>query len=382
MKSELKKSPQKVIKVAIVGGGINSAVGRAHVSAMNIDGLFKIVAGSFSRNNEINLKSAVEFGVDPSRAYSDHKQLISSELGRIDVIVVLTPTSLHTDPVIDALNAGIPVICEKTLTANIEDAQLIKKTVISNNGFLAVTFNYSGYPGVRELREIVRSGQIGEVLHFAAEMPQEGYLRINANGEKLKPQNWRQMDKEIPVIYLDLGSHLHHLSSYILGVHPASVFATEQTYGLYPVVDSVSALVNYKSGVHGNFMFGKTMLGYRNGLKIRIFGTKAAVEWTQSDPEFIKFSYADGRIELRDRGLGGLHLSSSRYARFKAGHPAGYIEAFANLYVDIYHALRSYLENGEWHSAEVLGSEFSLEGLKFMNAMHQSAIAGSLIGVD
>ncbi|MBU3580981.1 Gfo/Idh/MocA family oxidoreductase [Polynucleobacter sp. AP-Capit-er-40B-B4] len=372
---------RKIMRVAIIGGGINSAVGRAHVAALKIDGFFKIVAGSFSRNNEVNMSSAVEYGVDISRVYSDHKQLISSELGKIDAIIVLTPTSLHTIPVLDALNAGIPVICEKTLTANIKDTQLVSDTLISNKGFLAVTYNYSGYPAVRELRELINSGQIGEVLHFAVEMPQEGYLRTNLDGKRLQPQNWRQADEQIPVIYLDLGSHLYQLSSYILGVRPRSVFATEQSCGFYPVVDSVSALVKYERGIIGNFMFGKTMIGYRNGLKIRIFGTKAALEWTQSDPECIKFSYADGRIELRDRGVGGSELSSSRYARFKAGHPAGYIEAFANLYVDIYHALIDYDERGAWSSTEVFGSEHSLEGLKFIQSMHQSANSASVIEI-
>lgn len=382
MNKNFKNDSHPVLRVGIVGGGINSAVGRAHMSALNVDGLFKVVAGSFSRNHETNLKSGIIFGVDPSRVYSDHTQLIRSEAGNIDVIIVLTPTSSHTSPVMDALNAGIPVVCEKTLTANIDDAVLIRDTENNKNGFLAVTYNYSGYPAVRELKEIVRSGQIGKVLHFAAEMPQEGYLRLNASGRQLQPQNWRQMDGEVPMIYLDLGSHLHQLTSFILGVRPLSVFATEQKYGLYPVIDSVSALVNYENGVNGNFIFGKTMLGYRNGLKIRIFGTKGALEWTQTDPERIQFAHADGRIELRDRGYEGLEFSSSRYARFKVGHPAGYVEAFANLYVDIHAALTQYLKLGAWSSENIVGSKFSLDGLKFMLEMHQSALKGCISHLD
>lgn len=378
MNSELKNNLPKILRIGIIGGGINSAVGKAHISALNLDGLFKVVAGSFSRNHEINLKSAINFGVDLTRLYSDYAQLIDNEAGKIDAIVVLTPTTDHTTPVINALNAGIPVICEKTLTANINDALLIQNIEREKNGFLAVTYNYSGYPAVREMREIIRSGQIGDVLHFATEMPQEGYLRVNTNGHQLQPQNWRKTDGEVPMIYLDLGSHLHQLASYILGIKPVSVFANERNYGLYPVIDSVSALVNYENGIHGNFIFGKTMLGYRNGLKIRIFGTRGAVEWTQSDPERIQFAYADGRIELRDRGYQGLEFSSSRYGRFKAGHPAGYIEAFANLYVDIHAALTQYLKIGTWSSEEIVGSKCSVDGLKFMLEMHKSALSGTL----
>jgi predicted dehydrogenase len=382
MNTKFKNDLNTVLRLGIVGGGINSAVGRAHMCALNIDGLFKVVAGSFSRNHETNLKSAINFGVDPSRVYSDHARLISNEAKNIDAIVVLTPTSSHTSPVIDALNASIPVICEKTLTANIHDAVLIRNTENEKNGFLAVTYNYSGYPAVRELREIIRSGQIGKVLHFTAEMPQEGYLRLNASGEKLQPQNWRQIDGEVPMIYLDLGSHLHQLTTYILGMKPVSIFATEQKYGLYPVIDSVSALVTYENGVNGNFFFGKTMLGYRNGLKIRVFGDKGALEWTQSDPEKIQFAFANGRIEMRDRGYEASEFSSSRYSRFKVGHPAGYIEAFANLYIDIHAGLTQYFKVGAWSSEHIVGSEFSLDGLKFLLEMHKSAVKGCLSNLD
>ena len=367
------------LKVAFIGGGINSAVGRAHACALRMDGRYELVAGAFSRSPEINRKSVAFYGVEETRAYPDFFDLIAHEQGRIDAVIVLTPTTNHYQPVITALNAGIPVICEKALASDQEEVAAIRDAETRSRGFLVVTYNYTGYPALRELKALIRTGRLGRILHFTAEMPQEGYLRVDENGKAIKPQDWRLREGEIPVIYLDLGIHLHQIIHYLTGLRPLSVTAVQKSYGYHSVIDYVHASVEYEEGVHGVFYFGKTMLGHRNGLKICIFGDKAAAEWLQTAPEELWLAHNDGRIERIDRGASGLHFTAERYTRFKAGHPAGYIEAFANLYADIATALEEHRATGIWRSEEVFGSDLAMAGMQLLEAMKRSATNRSVI---
>lgn len=371
----LNKNPP--FNVAFIGGGINSAVGRAHYSALHMDGLFRLVAGAFSRHASVNAESGRAYGVDSARVYSNHRELIAAERNDLDAVIVLTPTSDHVTPVIDALEAGIPVICEKALASTLNEIETIRLVERENSGFLVVTYNYTGYPALREIRAMIGSGELGRLLHFTAEMPQEGFIRVDRSGKPFQPQDWRLHDGEIPTVYLDLGTHLHQIVHYLTGLSAVRVSASQRSYGHHRVIDYVSASVDYEDGVHGSFYFGKSMLGYRNGLRIRIFGSRASIEWTQTNPEEFMLAYADGRVERRDRGGGGSVFADMRYTRFKAGHPAGYVEAFANLYMDIAIALRTYKTTGSWHSDEVFGSELDLSGLRLMQAMVDSANTAS-----
>lgn len=372
--------PEAPFRIAFIGGGLNSAVGRAHFNAIRLDGVFHLVAGCFSRDPEINRQSAKYYGVQPKCTYAHYEDLLACEPQALDAVVVLTPTSDHTAPVSAALNAGVPVICEKALASNLDDIQTIIDAERRTSGFLAVTYNYTGYPALRELRAWIQAGRLGKILHFVAEMPQEGFLRIGSDGQPLKPQKWRLQDGSIPTVYLDLGVHLHQIQYYLLGHQPVRGVAFHHAYGNFPdVIDYVNASVEFDQGVHGVFYFGKSMLGYRNGLRIRINGSTASVEWEQMRPEELRIAHADGRVEILDRGGRALISNQARYTRFKAGHPAGYIEAFANLYVDISEALSHYRQAGTWQSNEVYGSAISMQGLQLLAEMAESARTRQLL---
>ena len=361
-----------IMRFALIGGAQNSAVGYAHFVAARMDGLWDLQAGAFSRHSDLNAKAAEVYGVARERSYDCLSELLDHEGGNLDAISILTPTPDHCEMVLECLRRGFPVICEKALAMTSGEAAQIREVCAESKGFLAVIYNYSGYPMVRELRRMIRDGLLGEILHFQAEMPQEGFLRVDDQGNKPVPQGWRQKDGPVPTIHLDLAVHLHELIHYLTGQKPLEVVADQASRGWFPVVDNVNCLARYSGNVQGQFWFSKCALGHRNGLRLRFYGTKASAEWYQLNPEELLVSYADGRRQVFDRASNAKVASMPRYTRFKAGHPAGFNEALANLYFDIHAALQGFKETGEQKSDEVFGADLAVEGLEFLEAMVRS----------
>ena len=205
---------QKKFRLAFVGGAPNSAVGYAHFVATRMDGLWDLQAGAFSRHAEVNAKAAEIYGVPRERSYGGLAELLDKEGDNLDAVSILTPTPDHFGMVLDCLQRGLPVICEKALAMTSGEATKIRDICSEKKGFLAVIYNYSGYPMVRELRKMIRDGVLGEILHFQVEMPQEGFLRVDDQGNKPVPQEWRKMDGRVPTLHLDLAVHLHELVTY------------------------------------------------------------------------------------------------------------------------------------------------------------------------
>jgi predicted dehydrogenase len=362
----------KTLKLAFVGGAPNSAAGYAHYVASRMDGVWRLEAGAFSRNADTNRAAADTYGVPPSRTHDSLDALLTNESGAIDAVAVLTPTPDHARMVEQLLRRGLPVICEKALAMTSAEARALQELCAVENGFLAVIYNYSGYPMVRELRAMIREGVLGEILHFQAEMPQEGFLRTDDKGNKPVPQDWRQKDGPVPTLHLDLAVHLHELVFYLTGEKPLEVVADQASRGWFPVVDNVSCLARYSNEVQGQLWFSKCALGNRNGLRLRIYGSKASAEWYQLNPEEVVVSFADGRRQILDRAANTKVASLQRYNRFKVGHPAGFNEALANLYVDIHAALTGYKATARQQSDEVFGADLAVEGLQFLEAMVRS----------
>jgi len=361
------------MSLGFIGGSLYSAVGYAHAVSASMDHRWALAAGCFSTDMVKNLKTSQAYGVVPDRIYDTWQNLLKKEKGCLDAVAVLTPTPSHYDIVARCLNEGIPVICEKSLVANSADAKAVLDLRDQKKGFLAVTYNYSGYPMVRELRSLIRNGVLGEIKHFQAEMPQEGYTRVDGHGNKPAPQSWRLSDGNVPTIHLDLAVHLHHLIHYLIEQKPIEVVADQDSYGWFPeVIDNVGCLCRYSEGVKGQMWFSKSALGHRNGLRLRIYGTKASAEWYQACPEELVVSHSDGRRVIIDRASNVKMAGLQRYNRFKAGHPAGFIEAFANLYNDIADCLCQFKKTGQWQSDDVFSAELALEGLKMIESMVKS----------
>ncbi|MFT7287554.1 MAG: putative dehydrogenase [Halieaceae bacterium] len=359
-----------VKKIAFIGGGTTSAVGYTHYVASRMDGCFEIVAGAFSQRQDINLQSGASYGLQDSQVCKDWRGMLSALAGEIDVAVVLTPTPTHAEIVGAALDAGCNVIVEKALATSSADAAELAAQARCRNLHCLVTFNYTGYPAVREMRQRVREGQLGDIKQICIEMPQEGYLREGA-----APQEWRQKDYEIPTVSLDLGVHVMHLSDFIAPCGPARSISSLACHSgaVSRVIDNVNCLVDYGDDAVGNYWWSKTALGYSNGLRVRVLGTKASLEWSQGNPEELHIAFANGRREILDRGNAspGQELATPAYNRFKAGHPAGFLEAFANLYRDFHSALA---EPPAEQPSGLLGqysAETAAAGLSMLERIHE-----------
>ena len=366
------------LQLGVIGGSLNSAVGRTHQIAAEMDNRWEITAGCFSRNADANRATARELRIPSDRNYRDWRELLESERGQISAIAVLTPTPAHAEIICHALELGYPVISEKALTASVDDGEQIIRAREAYNGFLTVTYNYSGYPIVRELRNLIREGRLGTLLHVQAEMPQEGFLRLVGRGNRLpEPQPWRLRDYEIPTVSLDLGVHLHQLILFLTDRHPLQVCATQQNSGFFNgIVDSVQCLARYTEGLTANLWYGKCALGCTNGLRIRIFGSQGSAEWYQQNPEELRLHDNLGGTQILTRASNEAGICcAGRYGRFKAGHPSGFIEAFANYYADIADALQE--DQGASPGREYLATaEDAVEGLRMMAAINRSAESG------
>jgi predicted dehydrogenase len=255
------------------------------------------------------------------------------------------------------------------------ESKAIHDLCLKTNSFLAVTYNYTGYPMIRELRNFISSGKLGEVKNICIEMPQEGFLKIDKMGNPIVPQNWRLKDGDIPTLSLDLGVHVHSIINFLIDKKPKEVVASVNTFGNFKsVVDDISCIVNYSGGINVNMWFSKSALGYRNGLKVRVFGEKAAAEWIQENPEYLYFSENNGIKTIIDRSNGFVDIASeSRYSRFKPGHPAGFIEAFANYYFDISESLDKFKTGeNEILNQYTFGTSIANEGMQFLEAITRS----------
>jgi len=364
------------LSLAFIGGGINSAVGATHKIASQMDGRFKVVAGCFSRHEQINMQTGSQWGIDDKRIYSTWQELLNTEENSIDAVVVLTPTPYHTDIVIAAIQKGIPVICEKALTTSVAEAIKIKQAVEMHQGFLAVTYNYTGYPMLRELRHMIQNSKLGKLEQIQIEMPQEGFARLDKHGNPQTPQEWRLHDGDLPTISLDLGVHLHHIIDFLTNEKPLELVAVHNSFGSFrQVIDNTICIANYTNNLVCNIWYSKAALGHRNGLRVRIYGEAGSAEWYQMEPEVIYFNDNKGHKTIIDRGNVDVMVSSeNKYNRFKSGHPAGFIEAFANHYHDIADSLLIFKETGKANFSENVFDVYkAIDGLCMLEAIAYSS---------
>ena len=357
------------IKIAFLGGGINSAIGETHKIAVQMDDRYKLVAGCFSSQSKINQQTASKYRVDLNRTYDNLDDLIKNEQDNIDAICILTPIPNHKEEVIKCLDNKLPVICEKALASSFQEAKEIYQSLIKNKGYLAVIYNYTGYPMLRELQNLLTENKLGKIHQINIEMPQETYLKLSTNNTINKPQNWRLEEGIIPIIALDLGIHILDLVHFLINEKALEVVALANTFSLFDkITDNISAIIKYTNNIVVNVWFSKVSLGHTNGLKIQVYGEKSSAKWYQLEPENLYFCNNKGQRFIFDRASRGVKIANKlRYNRFKAGHPSGFIEAFANYYSDIADSLISNKTN-----PYVFGIKNSLEGLKILQAISKA----------
>ena len=297
---------------------------------------------------------------------------------------ILTPPDQHKNTILKALNKKICIASEKPLVTSVDEALEIRKLLNAKKGFMVVMYNYLGYPMIREMRHKITQNYLGKIHEIRVKMPQEGFSKLKSDGSPLEPQIWRQKDYSVPTVSLDLGVHVHMLIKYLLEKKPLSVIGFEKSNGNYPgLIDSVNAIANYEDDVVVNIWYGKSYLGYKNGLSIEIYGEKGSFSWRQADPENVKYADKFGSQKTLDRSSIDISVANlARFERFKVGHPSGFVEAYANYYFDIYEAYFTYLSKGYLDSNECFGIEESLEGLMLIDAIHKSSISSKIQTVE
>lgn len=372
-----------ILRLGFIGGSCDSAIGYTHFIAARMDNKFEICCACFSTNKKTNHKTAYLWDSN-IRIYDDYKDLLKIEQGKIDAICILTPTPTHKDIVITALNLGYPVICEKTLCLNSSQALLIQDTLQHNKGFLAVIYNYTGYPMIRELKSMIENGEFGDIFQINIEMPQESFIKTDIQGNAMLPQNWRLKDSKIPTICLDLGIHCHNLIYFLTHKKALNVYSKYNGCGNFKnIIDNVNIFATYEDNISVNMWFSKCALGHRNGLKLRIFGSKSSCEWLQSNSEELILNTQSGERIIKDRASPNLKIASlARYNRFKAGHPQGFLEAFANYYYDIAISLVNFKNGIDSTSPYIFGLGESKEGLLFFESATLSAQKNNIVEID
>jgi len=361
-------------KLAFIGGAINSAIGYTHYIASQMDHRFVLKAGCFSRNRENNQRTALTWGIEPEHLYSDWKELLSNESEYIDAVVILTPTPNHYEMIMESLSSGYAVISEKALAMSPQEGMEICRKIEEKKAFFAVTHNYTGYPMLRELQSMINEGKLGKITHLNIEMPQESFARLDPEGNRPKPQDWRLKDNTIPSVSLDLGAHLQHMIYFLTGENPVSLVADQSSFGWFEdIVDDVTCLARYASGMKTQMWYGKSSIGHRNGLRVRVYGTEGSAEWYQMQPEDLIYHTIKGDRMIIDRASMVSVASQLRYNRFKSGHPAGFIEAFGNLYVDIADKLQQYLIDNNHNINWTYDAIQATKGLEVFEAIKKSS---------
>ena len=335
------------LRMAMVGGGPGSFIGPVHRMAAELDGRIHLVAGVFSRDPVKNAAAAAAWGVAPDRVYPDHHAMIAAERAREDgvrLVSVVTPNHMHFDVSAAALRGGLNVISDKPATLNLAEARELAEVVAASNGLYALTYTYTGYPMVREAREIVARGDLGAVRKVVVEYSQ-GWLSkpLERDGDN-KQASWRADPKQSGVggCIGDIGVHAFNIAEFVTGQRVERLCADVAT--VVPgraLDDDCNVLLRFANGGRGVLIASQISAGARNGLKLAVYGEKGGLTWSHEDPNVLTLDWLDGPSQVLHAGSGYLGAAARAVTRLPTGHPEGFIEAFANIYRDFADAIES-----------------------------------------
>ena len=326
------------LRYALVGGALNSFIGPIHRMAVRMDNLAELVAGAFSRKPDINAETAAKFGIPAARTYSTWQDLIAAERGKIDFLTICTPNDSHYAIAKAALTAGMDVMCEKPLALSLAEARDLAETAAENKRILAIPFTYTGYSMVKAAKDLVRRDELGTINKIVLEYIQGSFRKIDFT-KPLTGHNIWKMDPRVSgpsCVVADIGVHAFNLIEYITGLETESLLADLSSYAPGNTLDDdASVLMRFKGGAKASVVISKIATGEENGVRLRVYGDKASLYWNQEDPNVlsVKYPFEPERIYKRKAPyMNALSPASISAARIPAGHPEGFIEAFATIY--------------------------------------------------
>jgi predicted dehydrogenase len=360
------------LRVAMVGGGKDAFIGAIHRLAFHMDGQAELVAGALSVNPEVAVQSGEELFLSPERIYTDYKVMLEKEATmpsekRVDFITIVTPNFLHFEPAMLALEYGFDVVVEKPITFTLEEAKRLEAKVKETGRTLLLCHTYTGYPMVKQARQLIRSGILGAIRKVYVEYPQ-GWLSTSLEKTNHAQAAWRTDPKRSGKAGAmgDIGTHAFNLAEYVSGLQVTKICADVNTVVEGRMLDDDgAALLKFNNGASGVLMATQVAAGAENNVKIRVFGEKGGIEWQQEDANTILVKWLDRPAEVYRAGTGYADSFAKHNARTPAGHPEGYLEAFANLYRNFISTIRA-RANGQTASEEMLDFPSVVEGVRGM----------------
>jgi len=341
------------IRMGMVGGGKDAFIGSVHRMAAALDGQIDLVCGAFSSNPEKSKESGKALLLPDERVYGSFEEMIKKEKEspedvRMDFVSIVTPNVMHFPPAKMALENGFHVVADKPATFTLEEAKELQEIVEKTGLIYALTHNYTGYPMVKEARHLVQNGTLGKIRKVVVEYPQ-GWLSSTLEETGQKQASWRADPAKAGISNCmgDIGTHAENLAEYITGLQ-----ITELCADLGPIVegreldDDGNVLLRFDNGAKGILHASQISVGEENDFNIRIYGEKAGLEWKQMEPNTLLVKWPDRPVEIYRTGLDHGYLSeqTQKHTRIPAGHPEGYVEAFANIYRNFAYTLQARLD--------------------------------------
>ncbi|MFG0314879.1 MAG: Gfo/Idh/MocA family protein [Phycisphaerales bacterium] len=378
---------ERMLRYGMVGGGQGAFIGGVHRMAARLDGGIELVAGALSSTPEKAVASGRELGLDDDRIYGSWEEMLERESAlpadrRIDFVSIVTPNHVHFPVAKAFVEAGFHVVCDKPLVHTSEQAEELARLVEAHKVVFAVTYNYTGYPLIKQAREMVRSGQLGAIRKVTVEYHQ-GWLATKLEDSGLKQAGWRTDPKRAGAggALGDIGSHAENLVSYVTGLEMASICAdlTAFVEGR-PIDDDTTMLVRYKGGAKGTLSASQVCVGAENALTLRVWGEKGGLAWRQEEPNEMTVYSLDGPEKVYRRG--NAYIAPQIESRIPPGHPEAFIEAFATVYKNAAAAMRAGaggLDAGEFDYPTVVDGA---RGVRFIEwAVASSGGDGKWFGV-
>ena len=373
----------KKLKLGMIGGGQGAFIGAVHRLSARIDDKYEFVAGCLSSTPDKSLASAKEIGLNLERSYPDYKIMAEEESKRedgIDVVSIVTPNHMHAGPAIEFLKKNIHVICDKPMTSTMEDANELMNVIKSSNAHFFLTHNYSGYPVIREMRALIKKGELGK-LRIVKGSYLQGWLgsKEEVSGNN-KQAEWRTDPKRSGAAGAvgDIGSHTMHLIEFVTGLKCESVAADLTTFVTGRLLDDdASIMIRMNEGVKGNLSISQIATGQENNFSLSLYGDKGALHWSQENPNYAKFSKVGMADQIITRGGVIQNENSFASTRIPPGHPEGYLEGFAQIYSDAADIILDHKDKNQLLDLLPNG-ENGLHIMKFINASVKSSKNNSI----
>ncbi|MCF2905613.1 Gfo/Idh/MocA family oxidoreductase [Octadecabacter sp. CECT 8868] len=365
------------LKLGMVGGGKGAFIGGVHRMAARLDGRFDLVAGAFSSDSARAHASAAELGIEADRSYADFNEMAKAEAARpdgIDAVSIVTPNHLH-GPIAEAfLTHDISVICDKPMTATLAQAERLKAAAEASSGHFFLTHNYTGYPMIRQARQMVAEGALGELRIVEANYLQDWLS--DAPAEDNKQAKWRADPAQSGGGAIgDIGTHAYNLACFVTGMRAASLSATLSSHVSGRLVDDDARItLQFDAGARGHIWASQVAIGNENNLTLAVYGSKGSLRWAQENPNVLWFSETGKASQMITRGGGAANHAAASATRIPAGHPEGYLEAFATLYREAADVIKS-----SSTTDTTIGIQDGLDGVRFVDACQRSSRDGASV---